>query len=71
MANVKVKALKPFTYKGEQFEVGDEVTVSAAYAKTLAKLDYIKLDSENKEKVERATGGKEKNSNAGPGKAGL
>lgn len=70
MANVKVKALKPFTYKGERFEPGDEVTVSAAYAKTLAKLDYIKLDSESKEKVEKATT-KEKNANAGPGKAGL
>lgn len=68
MANVKVKVLVPFTYKGEQYEAGDEATVSAGYAAQLNKLNYIKLDSEAKEKVNKVVDQKEKNANAGPGK---
>lgn len=68
MANVKVKVLVPFTYKNEQYEAGDEATVSAQYAAQLNKLNYIKLDSDGKEKVSKVLDSKEKNSNAGPGK---
>lgn len=70
MANVKIKKiLKPFTYKGEEYQPGDEnVSVSAKYAAQLEKLDYITLDKETSEKVEKATGKAEKNANAGPGK---
>lgn len=69
MANVKPsKIFKSFTYKGEQYEPGDEPpSIDAVYAARLEKLDYIKLDREAEKKVINATTS-EKNSKAGPGK---
>lgn len=68
MSHVKATALKPFTYKGEQYNKGDEVTFTSANgAKTYANTGFVKFDSETKEKVETAIEKQaEKKSNAGP-----
>jgi hypothetical protein len=68
MANVKpTKILVAFSYKGVDYEPGDEPpSIDAKYAARLEKLDYIKLDKEASEKVEKAAAVPEKNSKAGP-----
>jgi hypothetical protein len=66
MKNVTGKVLVPFTYKGEDYKEGDEITISALHAGRYEKLGYIKLTREAEKKVNEVIT-KEKNNNAGPG----
>jgi hypothetical protein len=66
MKNVTGKVLIPFTYKGEQYSEGDEVTLPANHAGRYEKLDYINLTREAEKKVNDVLT-KEKKDNAGPG----
>lgn len=54
MATVTGKVLKPFSYKGESFEVGEEVKMDAAHAARYEKLDYVKFNREAEAKIEKA-----------------
>jgi hypothetical protein len=69
MATVKGKVLVPFTYKGKQYQVDNEITFeNPLHAATYEKNDYVKLDKEAEKKVDAALSKQEKNSKAGPGK---
>lgn len=65
MANVKGTVLQPFSYKGEQYKEGDEISINAIHAAKYERLNYVKLDREAEKKVEAAIE-KEKKGNAGP-----
>lgn len=68
MATVKatVQPGKSFSYKGETYKAGDEVTfLNPLHAARYEKLDFVKLDKEAEKKVDAALE-KEKNSKAGP-----
>lgn len=60
MANVKVKALNDFRFKGEQVKKGDEVSMPTHAARTYLNLGWVKGDAEVKEKVEAAAPQSEK-----------
>lgn len=63
MAKITAKVLMPFSYKGEQYQKGDEVTMPAEHAGNYERLDYIKVSREEEKKIEAV---KEKNEKAGP-----
>lgn len=60
MANVTVKALVDFKYKGKQVVKGDEVSMPVHAASTYSNIDYVKLSAEVKEKVEASVATPEK-----------
>lgn len=63
MAKITATVLQPFSYKGKQYQVDDEITIDAGHAANYEKLDYIKVTREAEKKIEAA---QEKNSKAGP-----
>jgi hypothetical protein len=68
MAQVKATVLQAFTYKGETQKPGTEISMDPVHAAKYERLDFIKLDKESSEKVEKAVEKQEKNKDAGPGK---
>lgn len=54
MATVTGKVLKPFSYRGESLEVGEDAKLDVKHAGRYEKLNYVKLDKEAEKKVEAA-----------------
>lgn len=54
MATVTGKVTAPFTYKGESYDIDDEVKLDVKHAARYEKLNYVKLSKEAEKKVEAA-----------------